>query len=170
MPYPRRIDLIGLLTGIAAVPFAAITVHLRSTLVPGSGNVLTWLDRLGLVIHSSPPSPSVIQFDLPAKNYLEANHEKVTGVIGSPEISEAGILALNDDKALMMLLAISVVLALTSIASAIWSEKQRRPTLYLSVGFVCGVLGIAQIWFIAGLVAAVSGAVAVLVLRSQYDR
>ena len=37
--HPKRIDLVSLLSGVLAIPLAALAVQLRSVRVPGSGRV-----------------------------------------------------------------------------------------------------------------------------------
>jgi hypothetical protein len=160
MRRPKRIDLVSLLSGVAAVPLASTGVYLRSVRVPGSGTILTWLDKLGLVRQSPPEAPSVIVFDLPS-------HERLVSVGGVPEMSDPGRFPVNDESAIVFLLAVGVALALVAMSSAVWAEYRREPTLYLSVGYICGVLAVAQVWLLAGLVAAIMGVAAVLVMRNR---
>ena len=163
MRRPKRIDLVSLLSGVLAIPLAGLAVYLRSIRIPGSGTVLRWLDKLGLVKQPPPESPSIIVFDLPS-------HERIVSVGGVSEMSDGGNFAVNDENAILFLFVLSVALALIAMVMAVWAEHRREPTLYLSVGYVCGVLAIAQVWLLAGLVSAIVGVTAVLVMRSQRER
>jgi hypothetical protein len=163
MRRPKRVDLVALLCGAVAILLAGAAVHMRSIRVPGSGAVLTWLDKLGLVKQPPPKAPSVVVLDLPSS-------ERLVGVSGVPALSDSGPFAVNDENAIVFLLVLSVTLALVAMAVAVWAEHRREPTLYLSVGYICGVLAIVQVWLLAGLVAAIVGVATVLVMRNQRER
>jgi len=170
MRRPKRLDLFSLVIGILAVALGSFAVHLRSIRVPGAGNVLNWLDRLGLVNHAAPRTPSVIAFDLPSPGTPAIEAGRVVAVTGVPELSDAGYLPINDDTALLGLFALVVILALAAMFTAVWAEFRHQPTLYLSVGYICGSLAIAQIWLIPGFVCVLVGVAAVLILRNQGER
>jgi hypothetical protein len=162
MRRPKRIDLISLLSGVAAIPLASVAVYLRSIRIPGSGTVLTWLDKLGLVKQPPPEAPSVIVFDFPSR-------ERLVSVGGVPEMSDPGHFPVNDENAILFLLGLGVALALVAMSTAVWAEHRREPTLYLSVGYICGVLAIAQVWLLAGLIAAIVGVATVMVMRNRRE-
>ena len=162
MRRPRRVDVVSLLSGVTAIPLASTGVYLRSIRVPGSGSVLSWLDKLGLVRQPPPEAPSVIVFDLPS-------HERLVSVGGVPEMSDPGAFPINDENAIVFLLGLGVTLALVAMSSAVWAEYRREPTLYLSAGYICGVLAVAQVWLLASLIAAIAGIAAVLVMRNRRE-
>lgn len=84
-------------------------------------------------------------------------------------MSDAGYFAINDENAILLLFASSIALALAAMLVAIWAEYRKEPTLYLSVGYICGVLAIAQVWLPGGFVCGLVGMAAVLVLRHQRE-
>lgn len=132
--------------------------------------ILGWLDRLGFVKQPPAETPSVIVVELPARGIPGVAPERIVSISGAPEMSDAGHFAINDENAILFLLTLSIVLALIAMVTAVWAEYRREPTLFLSAGYVCGVLAITQIWPLAGFVCAIAGAIAVLVLRHQCER
>ena len=169
MRRPKRIDFVSLLSGALAIPLAALAVHLRSIRVPDSARVLNWLDNLGFVKQPPPEAPSIIVFDLPSRGTPGVASDRIVSVGGVSEMSDAGHFAVNDENAIVFLFALCVVLALIAMVTAVWAEHRREPTLYLSVGYICGALAIAQVWLLAGFVCAIAGVAAVLILRNQRE-
>jgi len=84
-------------------------------------------------------------------------------------MTEMSIFALNDGRAIGFLFVLSVLLALVSLGAALWAEYRREPTLFPSAGYIFGVLSLALVRPIMGLVSAFFGIVAVLVLRYQRE-
>lgn len=166
---PKRVDLVSLLSGVLAVPLAVLAIHLRSIRVPGSSRVLGWLDSLGFVKQPPPEAPSIIVIDPPSHGIPGVAHNRIVSISGVPEMSDAGHFAINDENAILCLVALSAVLALIAMVTAIWAEHRREPTLYLSVGYICGALAIAQLWMLAGFVFGIIGVTAVLVLRHRRE-
>ena len=164
---PKRFGVLSLLIGVCAIPVAGLAVHLRSIRVPGSGKILDWLNILGIVKEPMPDKPSIVVFDFPAPGIPGVVPEKVVAVDGVPEMSDAGYLAVNDENAILFLTALSIVLAIVAMATAVWAEQRREPTLYPSVGYLCGSLAIAQVSLLAALVFAIVGITVVLVSRHR---
>jgi len=167
---PKRVDLVSLLSGVLAVPLAVFAIHLRSIWVPGSSKVLGWLDRLGFVKQPLPEAPSIIVIDLPSHGIPGVTPNRITSIGGVPEMTDAGHFAINDENAILFLVALSAALALIAMGTAIWAEHRREPTLYLSVGYICGALAIAQVWLLAGFVFGIIGVGTVLVMRHGRER
>lgn len=138
MAIPKRLGLISFLLGVLAIPFAIVSGYASSIWNPGGSIILEWADRHGFVKH-----PSVSYSD----------------------ISEASIFAINDQNCIYFIYILSILLALISIACAIAAEYRREPNLYLSGGFVCGVLAITIIKPLAGFVLFILVIIAVLTLR-----
>jgi hypothetical protein len=155
---------------VLATPLAGLSVHLQSNWGPGSARILDWLDSIGVVKKSPPEVPSIIVIDLPSRGTSGIPSEQIVSVVGASEMSDAGYFAINDGNAIGFLVALSVVLALIAMAAAIWAEHRREPTLYLSVGYICGALAVAQVWPLAGFVCAIVGVTAVLILRRQHGK
>ncbi|MCB4358181.1 hypothetical protein [Quatrionicoccus australiensis] len=165
-----RVDLVSMLSGVLAVPLSVFASHLRSIWVPGSSTVLGWLDGLGFVKQPLPEKPSIIVIDLPSHGITSVTPNRITSIGGVPEMTDAGHFAINDENAILFLVALSVALALIAMGTAIWAECRREPTLYLSVGYICGVLAIAQVWLLASFVLGIIGVAAVLVMRHGQER
>lgn len=164
---PKRVDLVSLLSGVVAVPLASLAVHLQSIRIPGSFKILSWLDSLGFVKQPPPEAPSIIAIDLPSRGLPAVPPDRIISISGVSEMSDAGNFAINDGNAILFLFALSVALACIAMGTAIWAEHRREPTLYLSAGYVCGALAVAQVWLLAGFVCGIVGVTAVLILRHQ---
>lgn len=165
----KRIAWVSLLSGALAVPLASLAVYLRSVRIPGSFKILSWLDSLGLVKQPAREAPHAIVIELPLRGISGAASDGTVSMGGVSEMSDAGYFAINDENAILLLFASSIALALAAMLVAIWAEYRKEPTLYLSVGYICGVLAIAQVWFPGGFVCGLVGMAAVLVLRHQRE-
>lgn len=143
MARSKRVDLFSMLCGMLAIPLATVSIYLRSIHVPGTGVVLGWLDTLGLV------------------------NGPALSVTSAPEMTETGYFSINDENALVLLVAISIALGLVAMAAALWAEYRRKPNLYFSAGYVCGALAIAQFRLLAGLIFFMAGIAVALVMRRQ---
>jgi hypothetical protein len=137
----RRLSVASLLIGALSAGMAASVAYLRSVHVPGSGESLRWLTKMGLVKHSSSSEPS---------------------------ITEASMFAVNDENALLLLTSLAIVLAVAAMALALVAEYRREPTLYLSAGYVCGALALLLFKPVVGFATMVGGIVAIMVIR--HDR
>jgi hypothetical protein len=135
----HRFGLVSLwLSGVAvACVFAA--VHGESFRYVGSGHLLNWLYRQGLV---KGPRPT-----------------------GVAELSSPGTLALTDELALKLLLLNGLFFAAYAVLFALWAEYKRENTQYLSAGFILGASAIMLTSPIASMAVMVGGAAVVLVLR-----
>jgi len=169
MALRKRFGLLSLLVGAFAIPIAMIATYLQSVLGPGTGAVLQWLDRMGVVSQSDIPAPLVQALSLFPDLEKLGLVKPVVFVSGVPEMTEISAFSLNDGRAISMLLALSVVLALVSIGAVLLAEYRREPTLFPSAGYICGVLALALVWPLAGLVSAIAGIAALLVLRYQRE-
>ena len=169
MQRTQRVDLVSLLSGVLAVPLAVLAIHLRSIRVLGSSRVLGWLDSLGFVNQPLSQAPSIIVIDLPSRGIPGVAPDQIVSIGGVPEMSDAGHFAINDENAILFLVALSAMLALVAMITAIWAEHRREPTLYLSVGYICGALALAQVWLLAGFVCGIVGVTVVLVLRHRRE-
>lgn len=165
----KRIAWVSLLSGALAVPLASLAVYLRSVRIPGSFKILSWLDSLGLVKQPAREAPHAIVIELPLRGISGAASDGTVSMGGVSEMFDAGYFAINDENAILLLFASSIALALAAMLVAIWAEYRKEPTLYLSVGYICGVLAIAQVWLPGGFVCGLVGMAAVLVLRHQRE-
>lgn len=165
----KRIAWVSLLSGALAVALASLAVHLRSVRIPGSFKILSWLDSLGLVKQPAREAPHAIVIELPLRGIPGAASERTASMGGVSEMTDAGYFAINDENAILLLFASSIALALAAMLVAIWAEYRKEPTLYLSVGYICGVLAIAQVWLPGGFVCGFVGMAALLVLRHQRE-
>ena len=170
MRRPNRIDLVSLVSGVLAVPLARLAIHLQSIRVPGSSRILGWLNSLGFVKQPPPVAPSIIVIDLPSREIPGGAPDRMVSIGGVSEMSDAGHFAINDENAILFLLALGIVLALVAMVTAVWAEYRQEPPLYLSVGYICGALAIAQVSPLAGMVNGIVGITVVLILRNQRER
>ncbi|MFZ2269112.1 MAG: hypothetical protein WAV95_16165 [Azonexus sp.] len=170
MALRKRFGLLSLLVGVFALPVAMIASYLQSLLGSGSGAVLQWLDRMGVVSQSDMPAPLVQVLSLFPDLEKLGLVKPVVFVSGVPEMTEISVFSLNDGRAMSLLLVLSVLLSLVAIGAALWAEYRRESTAFASAGYICGVLALALVWPLAGLVSAIAGIAAVLVLRYQRER
>jgi hypothetical protein len=165
----KRFGLLSLLVGAFALPVAMIAIYLQSVCRPGSGAVLQWLEKMGFVSQSDVSAPLVQVLSLFPDLEKLGLVKPVVFVSGVPEMTEISVFSLNDGRAMSLLLIFPVLLAVLSIGAALWAEYRREPTPLASAGYICGVLALALVWPLAGLVSAIAGIVAVLVLRYQRE-
>ncbi len=169
MACPKRIDFLSFISGALAIPAAFVVTYLRSIHDSSSGLVLGWLETWGFVNEPAHVKPSVSVLQFPSLDKFGVFHEPVVIVAGAPEMSDPGYFSINDENAIVFLIAASVLLGLVAMATALWAEYRRKPTLYLSMGYVCGALAITQIRLLAGLVFFIVGITAVLIMRRHQD-
>jgi hypothetical protein len=169
MPLKKRFGLLSLLSGAFAIPIAMIATYLQSVYRPATGAVLQWLEKMGFVRQSDVSAPLLQVLSLFPDLEKLGLVKPVVFVSGVPEMTEIGALSLNDGRAISLLLMLSGLLALVSIGAALWAEYRREPTPLASAGYICGVLALALVWPLAGLVSAIAGIAAVLVLRYQRE-
>ena len=170
MILPKRIDLVSAFTGALAIPAAFVATYLQSIREPGSGVVLRWLVKMGLVHEPSAADPivRVVRFFPNLESFGLVSGPVVT-VSGVPEMTEASMFSVNDENAIYFAISIAALLALVAMATSLWAEYRRKPTLYLGCGYICGALAIALIRPLAGFAFLIGGITAVLILRNQNE-
>jgi hypothetical protein len=138
----RRSDfsISSIVFGSLSIVAGLLVRHAKAVWDPREGQFLTWMDSHGLV-HAS------------------------TGL--APEFRPSGLITFTDESVLFMLVCFGIYLAVTSMLFALWAEHRGEENLYLSVGFILGALGLTTASFPIGVVAMVSGAWVVLVLRKR---
>lgn len=169
MARSKRLALLSLVSGTLAIPFAVVGTYLQSIRGSGSGVLLIWLEKLGVVKEPTPVDPSITIFHFPSLGSLGAARGPAVNVTGAPAMSEAGYFSINDENAIAFVVALGIVLGLVAMVTALWAEYRREPSLYLSAGYVCGALAITQIRTLAGLVFFIVGITSVLVMRHQRE-
>lgn len=162
----KRFDLLSLTTGVFAIPLAVVGVHLQSL---GSGFLLGYLEKWGFVNQPVSSEVSIAAIYYPPSVPFGMARDPLVSVMGAPEISEAGYLPINDASAMTVLISMAIAFGLVAMASALWAEYRREPTLYPSAGYISGVLAIAQICFLPGFILSILGITAVLIMRHQRD-
>lgn len=138
----NRLGLSSLLLGALAVPTAFAAVYARTSHIPGSGVILQWMERLGLV------------------------NQPTNGI---DTLSESSMFAINDQNGITLLFAVAIVCAVVSICCALLAEYRHEPTLYLSSGYVCSTLAISLMKPSVGFTVFMVGIAAVLVHRYGRD-
>jgi hypothetical protein len=154
-----------------AIAVAATAVYIQSIRKPGSGLVLEWLGKLGLVSQPTIPAPVISVIDSVAPELAKIGLARGPTVVvsGVPELTEASAFAVNDENALALLFLTAIFLAGVSIIASLCAEFRREPNIFLSAGYVCAALALVMVRPLAGLVAFIFGALAILVLRYQRE-
>jgi len=171
MASSNRLGLFSLFCGTLAIPTAIIAAYLQSIKIPGTGMVLDWLEKIGLVSTPEVPAPVIyiIESIAPDLAKIGLARGQTIAVSGAPEMREMSLFAINDENAILFLFFISVLLAALAISAALWAEYRREPTIFLSIGYICGALAVFLIRPLAGLVVCIFGMIAILVLRHQRE-
>jgi hypothetical protein len=99
------------------------------------GNILTALDRLGLVSHE--------------RTYIV-------------EMKSSSVFSLNDANAVIWITWLACVLGIAAVALAFFAEYKRESTLYLSAGFVVATASSALLSPLAMLLVQTIGAIAII--------
>ena len=127
--------------GAASIVVVVVVAQLQLYMGAVTSVLLRTLDRIGLV---KAPEP------------------------GTPIVFEAiRVFSLTDKSVLALLLWNGVAWAVGACALALVAEAKHERTLYLSAGFVCGAMALHVVDARAGMVAAVIGSIALIVLRRR---
>jgi hypothetical protein len=137
----NRYGFIALAFGIGAILFGIAASHASSVRIPGSANILNWLNTHGFV-----KEPDAGR----------------TAVLESPSV-----LLITDGIAIEWLLVNSLCFAVFALLWALWAEFKREETLCLSAGFVCGALALAIYSLPLSFATMVIGAVCMTLLRRE---
>jgi hypothetical protein len=125
--------------GALSVVAVAVAMHAETFRGIGSAVLLNTLDSWGLV---RSPKPGAFA-----------------------EAKPIGVLSLNDESALSLLLWGGVVSAVLACVVALVAEARREHNLYLAAGFICGAMALVVFNVGAGLLALAVGGIAISVLR-----
>ncbi|GHU04561.1 hypothetical protein FACS1894158_05130 [Betaproteobacteria bacterium] len=171
MASSKRFGLFALFSGTLAIPTAVVATYLQSIRIPGSGMVLDWLGKIGLVSTPEAPTPVIYIIESVAPDLAKMGLARGQTVVvsGVPEMREMNPFAVNDENAILFLFFISMLLAALAITSALWAEYRRESGIFLSVGYICGALALFLIRPLFGLIACVFGIMAILLLRLQRE-
>lgn len=131
--------IVSVVLGLISLAATLAATYGESLRGVGSGFLLNFLDRVGLI---SPPS----------------GH-------GESEMKVPSLLSLTDETALIGFLSYGIYLAVVAMALALWAEAKGEDTLYLSVGFILGAAAIVCFSFVYGLSAIGVGAIAFFLVR-----
>ena len=132
-------DVASLVLGGIALACTATASHWHSFINVRRGAVLDWLDALGLVRQAQPEAFN--------------------------SISSPGFLSFHDEKALVLLYLIGIVMAVGAIVLALVAEWRKESSLYLGAGVVCGA-GALLLWSpLAALLGLVVAGVSIVGLR-----
>ena len=140
MPRIKRIGLISFFVGVLAICLATGFLQVRASHNPAGGVVLAWLTQIGVVQQS---------------------------VSTTASLSEASVLSINDENALLWFLFSAVTFSVLAMAIAVVAEVRREHTLFLSCGFIFGALSLALIKPVAGLASLIGGFALVMAIRHQ---
>ena len=130
---------VSLSLGCASIVFALVAQHLELLLPYRRGYLLSWLDAIGLV--RAPRADGLAVWQAP------------------------GTFLLSDDIAVCWLFTNAFWLAICSTLFALWAERKQEDTLYLSAGFLCGILALMLLHYPSSILAMVAGASVVMLLR-----
>ena len=128
--------------GCLALLFTLVASYWTTFINLGEGRLLALMERLGLV-----RQPAQYSFN---------------------SIDSPGWLSFTDEKALTLLYTSGAMLAVLAIALAVFAERRRESSLYLSAGLICGASSLV-FWEAWGAFAAllVGGAI---IIRSRNER
>ncbi|MFM9924473.1 hypothetical protein VLK31_15885 [Variovorax sp. H27-G14] len=135
----NRFGVVSVFFGIAGLLAGIGITEAERVRIPGSGHLLTWMDRLGLV---RPPPPGQ-----------------------APEWRPRGLLDLTDDRVLQWILVYSVCFAIWALLMALLAEQQREESSSLGLGFILGALALYVHGFEYGMSALLAGGVALVLIR-----
>lgn len=134
-----RLGQISVVLGVLSVPVAGAAAYFRSLLGGrGTSFIIDWLMARGATLER----PATVH-----------------------AVSNPGLLSVTDERAVALLVTISVILAGGAMAFALASEHRRERTLYLSVGYICGALAIFELRPLFGMIAMIGGIAIAMVMR-----
>lgn len=133
-----RLGVLSLAAGGLSIPVAALATYFRSVSGAGSSFILDWLMSKGATF-SNPGS--------------------------LPTVSAPGFFSITDARAIALLTAVAIGLAVAAMVSALVAEHRRERTLYLSGGYICGALAITLFSPLFGMIAMIAGIAVVMVMR-----
>lgn len=137
----RRYGAFALVAGVSSLVLVLTAQYAESLRGTGSAWLLNWLDHKGLVR------------TVPLTQVLEAT---------SPSIW-----VLTDELAIARLLALGLGLGVLAMLLSIMAEAKIEATDALSLGYVCGAMGLVLYRPLLGVMAMVAGYVAVLLIRQR---
>jgi hypothetical protein len=134
-----RIGLISLIVGSLSVPIAAAAAYGRSLLGGrGTSFVLDWLMARGMTF----------------------SNPNATATVSAP-----GLMSITDERVVILLTFLAVLLAMVSMVAALVAERLREPRLYLSAGYTCGAMALTLFRPLFGMIAMIAGIAVVMVMR-----
>jgi len=135
----NRFGVLSVFFGIAGLLTAIGFTEAERVRIPGSGHLLTWMDRLGLV---RAPDPGQVS-----------------------EWRPLGLLDLTDDRALQLTLVYSVCFSIWAMLMALLAKHQREESSSPGLGFILGALALCVHGFEYGMSALLAGGIAIALIR-----
>lgn len=138
-----RYGPLSLSFGLLALACGLAGWHAGRVRIPGSAQILNWLDERGLV---RAPDPA-----------------------RGPEWSSVSPLLVTDGSAIQWLVLHSWWFGAVAMLLAIWAVRKRENTLSLSIGFICGALSLAFFSFYSSVGSMLIGGIVVSLWRRRRD-
>jgi hypothetical protein len=136
----KRLGLISFLIGAMSLCVGATAGYARGARLPGSSAVLDFFATNGLV--------------------REYRRDVVI-----PIASESGMFSITDEKAVLALAVLAILMSGAAMVLALVAEHRRERTLYLSAGYTCAALALIFLRPLYTMIAMVAGIVIVMVMR-----